>query len=98
MTTPFLTATNHNFYCVVIASVELIPLPLRDILANHVKDKDLFKEINLCSSLLFGKHKLSRDQLKICYLTPPAIPDYSNFDVSLLYKLIRNLCSSIRPT
>uniref|UniRef100_K1QMU3 Uncharacterized protein n=1 Tax=Magallana gigas TaxID=29159 RepID=K1QMU3_MAGGI len=37
-------------------------------------------------------------QLKICYLSPPAIPDYSNFDVTLLYKLIRNLCPSLEPT
>lgn len=98
MTTQCSTATNHNFYCVAKASLKLINLPLIDILANHVKDVDLFKEINSCPTLLSGRYKLRSDQLKICYLKPPAIPDYRQFDVALLYTLIRNLCPSLRPT
>lgn len=91
-------ASKHNFNCVVKASLELINLPLIDILANHVKDVDLFNKISSCQTLLCGRHKLRLDQLKICYLKPPAIPDYSTFDVTLLYKLIRNLCPPLRPT
>lgn len=98
MTTPCSTATNHNFNCVIKASLELINLPLIDILADHVKDVDLFKKINSCQTLLSGINKLRTDQRRICFLTPPAKPDYKQFDVTLLYKLIRNLCPSLTPT
>lgn len=98
MTTPCSTATNHNFNCVIKASLELINLPLIDILADHVKDVDLFKKINSCQTLLSGINKLRTDQRRICFLTPPAKPDYKQFDVTLLYKLIRNLYPSLTPT
>lgn len=45
-----------------------------------------------------GKYKLRKDQLNICYIHPPTLPDYGRFDVTLLYTLIRNLCSSLKPT
>lgn len=98
MTTPCSTATNHNFNIVIKASLELINLPLIDILANHVKDVDLFNRINSCQTLLSGRNQLRTDQRRICFLSPPAKPDYKQFDVTLLYKLIRNLCPSLRPT
>lgn len=98
MTTPCSTPTNDNFNCVIKASLELINLPLIDILAYHVKDVDLFNKINSCQTLLSGRYPLRTDQLKICFLTPPAKPDYRQFDVTLLYKLIRNLCPLLRPT
>lgn len=98
MTSPCTTATKHNFYCVVKACLELINLPLIDILATHVKDVDLFNQIKSCPELLSGRDKLRTDQRKICFLTPPAKPDYKQFDVTLLYKLIRNLCPLLRPT
>lgn len=98
MTTPCSTAANDNFNCVIKASLELINLPLIDILASRVKDVDLFKEINSCQTLLSGINKLRTDQRRICFLTPPAKPDYKQFDVTLLYKLIRNLCPSLTPT
>lgn len=78
----------RNFQCVTVASVDLIKLPLRDILTSHIKPEDLFKEINLRSTL-----RLRPDQLKICLIPPPGVPDYNTFDVTLLYTLIRNLCS-----
>lgn len=98
MTSTCTAATKHNFYCVVKASLELINLPLIDILATYVKDVDLFNRINSCPNLLSGRNKLRIDQQKICYLTPPAVPDYKKFDVTLLYTLIRNLCPFLRPT
>lgn len=99
MTSTCTAATKHNFYCVVKACLELINLPLVDILATYVKDVDLFNRINSCPNLLSGRNKLRIDQQKICYLTPPAVPDYKKFDVTLLYTLIRNLCPpSLRPT
>lgn len=97
MTSTCTAATKHNLNCVVKASLELINLPLIDILATYVKDVDLFNEINSCQTLLSGKNKLLTVQQKICYLTPPDVPDYKKFDVTLLYKLIRNLCP-LRPT
>lgn len=78
----------RNFQCVTVASVGVIELPLRDILASHIQPKDLFQQIQSCSTI-----KLRPDQLKICLIPPPGVPDYNNFDVTLLYTLIRNLCS-----
>lgn len=78
----------RNFQCVTVASVDLIKLPLRDILTSHVKPEDLFQKINVCSTL-----RLRPEQQNICLIQPPAVPDYNEFDITLLYTLIRNLCS-----
>lgn len=88
----------RNFECVTVASVDFIKLPLRDILESLIQPVDLFKGINSCSALLSGKFKLRQDQLKLCFIQPPAEPDYSKLDVTLLYTLIRNLCPSLKPT
>lgn len=87
----------HNFQCVAEASLELIKLPLKDILRSQIKPEDLFLKIK-SSLLLSGRNKLQPEQLKLCYLPPPLLPDYSKFDVTLLYTLIRNLCSGLKPT
>lgn len=85
MASPCSSNEKRNFQCVTLASVELIKLPLIDILESHIKPEDLLKKINSCSTL-----KLSQQQLKICDIPPS---DYNRFDVTLLYTLIRNLCS-----
>lgn len=87
----------HNFQCVTEASLALIKLPLKDILRSQIKPENLFLKIK-SSLLLSGRNKLHPDQLKLCYFPPPLLPDYSNFDVTLLYTLIRNLCSGLEPT
>lgn len=87
----------HNFQCVTEASLELIKLPLKDILRSQIKPENLFLKIK-SSLLLSGRSKLRPDQLKLCYFPPPLLPDYSKFDVTLLYTLIRNLCSGLEPT
>lgn len=97
MASPCLSKDQQNFECVAIASVDCVKLPLIDILDSHVKPVDLEREINSCPALLSGKYKLRQDQLNLCFLPPPAEPDYSTFDVSLLYTLIRNLCPSLKP-
>lgn len=79
----------RNFQCVTVASASVIKLPLIDILASHIQPKDLFQEIQSCPTL----PKLRPDQLKLCCIPPPDVPDYNKFDVTLLYTLIRNLCS-----
>lgn len=88
----------ENFNCVKVASVDLIKLPLADILFSQISPVNLFHEIGKCSTLFSGKCKLRTDQLSTCYLQPPALPDSSRFDVTLLYTLIRNLCPSLKPT
>lgn len=85
-----------NFTCLAIVCVDVIKLPLIDILNNHVKPSDLYAKIN--SSTLKSGNELRSDQKKICFIKPPRIPDYTKFDVSLLYTLIRNLCPSLKPT
>lgn len=87
----------ENFNCVKVASVDLIKRILVDILSAKIKPADLFREIDKCSTLFSGKYKLRKDQLNICYVHPPTVPDYGRFDVTLLYTLIRNLCSSLKP-
>lgn len=93
-----LTNETENFNCVAIASVDLIKFPLADILCSQIKPRDLFNAIHNCQNLLSGKYKLRSEQLKVCYLQQPEIPSYIRFDVTLLYTLIRNLCSSFKPT
>lgn len=88
MSSPYSSNDKRNFQCVTVASVDFIKLPLRDILKSHIKPEDLFKKINLCSTL-----KLRPDQLKICLIPPPGVPDNNIFDVTLLCTLIRNLYS-----
>lgn len=82
----------RNFQCVTVASVDVIKLPLSDILASHIKPVDLYHKIKSLSTL-----KLRSDQQKICFIPPPGVPDYNKFDVTLLYTLIRNLCSLPSP-
>lgn len=91
-----LSKLQENFLCLAIACVDLIKLPLIDILDNHVKPSDLYTELN--SSTLISGNKLRRDQQDMCFIQPPDIPCYGKFDVTLLYTLIRNLCPSLKPT
>lgn len=85
MTSPCSSTEKRNFQCVTLASVDFIKLPLIDILDSQIKPVDLFNKIKSCSTL-----KLSQEQLQTCRISPP---DYNSFDVTLLYTLIRNLCS-----
>lgn len=89
MATSGLSNDTRNFQCVTVASVDVIKLPLSDILASHIKPVDLYHKIKSLSTL-----DLRPDQLKLCSLQPT---DYKKFDVTLLYKLIRNLCSLPSP-
>lgn len=87
-----LSKDQQNFIWISIACVDFLKLPLKDILSNQIKPADLYQRIN-------GKGYLRKEQLNICFIPPPGEPDYNNFDVTLLYTLIRNLCSaSLSPT
>lgn len=93
MASHVLSKEERNFFCFAKANVDLIKLPLIDILTECIKPVDLYAKINCTPGL-----KLRPDQRKLCYLKPPFLPDYSKFDVTLLYTLIRNLCPSLTPT
>lgn len=98
MASPVLTKREQNFIRFVNICQDVLKLPLVDILASEIQPADLCNKIKVSGLLLNGENKLASMQLKICYLSPPAIPDYNNFDVTLLYTLIRNLCPSLEPT
>lgn len=87
-----------NFVCFVKVCVDVVKIPLIDILSDHIKPDDLYYKIKACAALSAENGKLVPDQKKICYLSPPDLPDYKSFDVTLLYTLIRNLCPSLKPT
>lgn len=93
-----LSKAEQNFTCFTKACIDFIKLPLIDILSDCVKPVDLYVKIKCSSVLMNGKNKLRPDQLKLCFHPPPILPDYSKFDVTLLYTLIRNLCPSLTPT
>lgn len=92
-----LSKEEQQFVLIQFICVDLLPKPLADILVSQINPKDLYDKIKLCKALSYGK-KLRIDQQKLCFNKKP---DYGNFDVSLLYTLIRNLCSScssLKPT
>lgn len=100
MTSRDLTQRQLNFARISKVCIDIIKLPLEDILDIFIKPTELKKNIKACQSLLTGKFRLNQDQKTKCCLNSTNVPDYRSFDVSLLYKLIRNLCPdpSLGPT
>lgn len=98
--TAFSILTIDEKNCIRISKIcsDVFKLPLVDILASEIQPVDLYNKIQHSCILSIGEERLSSTQMTICFLSPPAIPDYSNFDVTLLYTLIRNLCPSLEPT
>lgn len=97
MTSETLSPTQLNFARFSILCVDIITLPLKDILDKSVKPADLDNRIKACQPLLTGISKLNPDQKKKCCFNSSNTPDYSAFDITLLYKLIRYLCPSLEP-
>lgn len=93
MASDLLTKEEQNFIRFVKARDDVMPLPLRDILDWQIKPKYLNSAIQSCPALISGEHSLDSYQRSLTKQK-----DYSNFDVSLLYKLIRNLCPVLKPT
>lgn len=69
----------------------IIREPLRDILDIYIKPEKLSHEVKKSQSAL---NLNLEEKLKCC----PESPDYNDFDEDLLYKLIKNLCCSVKPT
>lgn len=76
-------------------SNDVIKVVFVDILTHFVQPCDLYGKMQ--SSRMLQNRMISADQFKLCYIKPPRIPDYNEFDTSLLYILIKNL-SPISPT
>lgn len=76
------------------ACAEIIEQPLRDILHCNIKPKQLPYEVYNSQSTL----NLSSEEKSKCCPKSPKRPDYDDFDIKLLYKLIKNLCPSLKPT
>lgn len=93
-----LSKAEYIFICVTRIRKDVIKLPLIDVLTHYISRFELNKKIQFCSMLTTGKNKLSPDQLKCCFPESPLLPDYKAFEFPLLYKLIRHLCPSLRPT
>lgn len=98
MAVTHLSQKQLNFARLSTVCVDIIKLPLIDILNIYIKPSDLDKHIKGCRSLLTGEYRLNPDQQRKCCYNSSNVPDYSEFDVTLLYKLIRNLCPSLEPT
>lgn len=98
MASNLLTKEEQNFIRFSKARDDVMPLPLRDILDWQIHPKDLHQKIQSCSILINGKERLNSYQFEICHPRQTILTDYSNFDVTLLYKLIRNLCHGLKPT
>lgn len=93
MACTLLTKEEQNFIRFVKACDDGMPLPLRDILDFQIKPTDLYTQIQSCATLTTKEKRLDSHQM--CQIKQA---DYSNFDVTLLYKLIRNLCPGLKPT
>ncbi|XP_052694244.1 uncharacterized protein LOC128172489 isoform X2 [Crassostrea angulata] len=86
-----------NFARLAIACLDVIKLPLIDILHLNVKADELSDKIKNNQTLKKGRFRLNSKEKAKCCIQPPDIPDYSQFDVTLLCKLISHLCPSIQP-
>lgn len=98
MTSTILSSKQLNFAQISIVCVDILKQCLIDILDIHIKPKDLSKEIHLSHSLKGGKDKLNSAQRDLCCFSSLGVPDYSKFDVTLLYRLIRHLCPTLKPS
>lgn len=98
MTSTNLSPKQLNFAQISIVCVDILKQCLIDILDIHIKPTDLSKEIHLSQSLKGGKDKLNSEQRDLCCFSSLRVPDYSKFDVTLLYRLIRNLCPTLKPS
>lgn len=76
-----------------IVCSQIIEQPLRDILHFHIKPEKLSHEVkNSPSTYLSSKEKSK------CCPKSRVLSHYNNFDIKLLYKLIKNLCPLLKPT
>lgn len=78
--------------------VWIIKSLLSRILKYQIEPTILRGEVKSSQSLTTGKYSLHPEEKKKCCSESSDPPDYDEFDVELLYKLIKNLCPSLKPT
>ncbi|XP_056002635.1 uncharacterized protein LOC125659834 isoform X2 [Ostrea edulis] len=93
-----LTPGQQNFTRLEKVCMDLIKFVLKDILRSQIKPEDLYNAISSAPELTNGSQKLTPEEQPLCYVPAPDVPDYNRFDVTLLYKLLRNLCPYVEPT
>lgn len=93
-----LCESEMNFARFTIICLDILKCVLKDILNIYIKPSQLVEKITSNDYLRSGEFKLNDDQLKkCCFFSPEDNPDYIMFDITLLYKLIRNLCHKLSP-
>lgn len=105
MTTTKLSDKQLNFAYVALACVDIIKLPLIDILRSSIEPQDLREAVQKCNPLMKGRFRLRPEQKAKCGFTSPnqspktptPPPNYNDFDVTLVSALIQNLCSQFQP-
>lgn len=71
---------------------------LSETLKMHIEPSELCSKVKSCQSLMAGIGSLNLEEKLECCPESSKLPDYKTFGVKLLYKLIKNLCPSIKPT
>lgn len=71
---------------------------LSDILKTCIDPSELRSKVESSESLTTGIFSLNSEETLKCCPISSETPDYDTFDVELLYKLIKNLCPSLKPT
>lgn len=71
---------------------------LLETLNMHIKPSELCSKVESCESLMTGTGSLNLEEKMKCCPESSKLPDYKTFGLELVYKLIKNLCPSIKPT
>lgn len=93
-----LVPEQQSFVRLTFACVDEVRVVLGDILYSQIPPEQLYRKIHSNRHGLIGNNRFSPEQLKLCYIPGPLLPNYKSFDVTLLYKLIRNLCPILQPS
>ncbi|XP_062568551.1 uncharacterized protein LOC134230727 [Saccostrea cucullata] len=88
-----LTTDDKNYIYLNIATLDEIPRIFRILLESQIQPHNLPAAVKTCSTF-----KLGKEQSDKVIPTPPNVPNYETFDVTLLYTLLRNLCPAFKPT
>ncbi|XP_062583219.1 uncharacterized protein LOC134244987 [Saccostrea cucullata] len=93
MASSLLTTDDKNYIYLNIATLEEIPRIFRILLESQIQPHNLPAAVQSCATL-----KLGKEQSDKAIPTPPNVPNYEKFDVTLLYTLLRNLCPAFKPS
>lgn len=78
--------------------VWIITRLLSQILRYYIEPTELCGKVKLFQSLTSGKDGFNSEEKKKCCSGSSDQPNYDEFNVDLLYRLLKNLCPSLEPT